>query len=71
MERHPTMTVGWMLAMACFDLLFEGIVFGGQLELTIDILAINPQRYRTHRLEPGSTHYFDFFAGACSVSARQ
>jgi hypothetical protein len=43
-----------MLAMDGFDLLFEGLVFGGQLPLAIDILALDPQCFRTHGLDPSS-----------------
>ena len=44
----------------------EGLIFGGLLQLTIDVLAIKPQCCRTHGLDPGATDYFDFFCRCIS-----
>jgi hypothetical protein len=56
MDRYPAMAVGWILMMDGFDLPFERVVFGGQLELTIDVLAVNSQGFSTHQLEPGAAN---------------
>ncbi len=42
LQRHTAMTIRRMLAMKRFDLLFEGLIFGRQPQVAIDVLAINP-----------------------------
>jgi len=70
-QRHPPMSIGRMLPVDGFDLLLEGLLFGGLLQRTVDVLAIKPQCCRTHGLDPGATDYFDFFAGAYPVSTHR
>ena len=61
MDGDATMTVGWMVTMHGFDLLFEGEVFCRLLRLPIDVLAIDSQSLSTDRLQSASPDYFDFF----------
>tara|TARA_Y100001954_G_C15351841_1_gene379656 strand:- start:160 stop:306 length:147 start_codon:yes stop_codon:yes gene_type:complete len=43
MNGDATMTIGWMVTMHRFDLLFEAKVFCWLLELAIDVLAADAQ----------------------------
>src|SRR5690606_35544215 len=56
MKRHTAMAVRWMLTMHRLNLLLECLVFSGLLQLAIDVLATDAQRFSTHRLDPGMSH---------------
>jgi len=43
MNSDATMTIGRMLSMHRFDLLFEGEISGWLFELPIDVLAVDAQ----------------------------
>lgn len=60
-QCDPTMTIGRMLAVHCFDLSLERQVFVGHQQPTIDVLAVDAQRLGADGLAGGLTHYFDFF----------
>lgn len=66
MQRYPPMPIGRMLAVHRFNLLFQCLIFGSLLEWAVDILAVDPQRCRTYRLDPGTTDYLDFFCRCIS-----
>jgi len=55
------MTISGMFTVNGFDLLLEYLIFGGLLQRAIDVLAVDPQRFSTDRLDPGTTDYLDFF----------
>ena len=55
------MSIGWMVMMDSFDLLFEHEVFDGLPQLTIDVFSINAQRLGADLLVLRAPHYFDFF----------
>jgi len=48
MQCDPSVSIGWMLAMHYFDLLFEGLIFARLPQFTIDVLAVYAQGLRTH-----------------------
>ena len=60
-DGNSAMTIGWMLTMNHFDLLFESQVFCGLFELSIDVLATDAQCVGTDRLQLASADYLDFF----------
>lgn len=66
MQRHPSMTIGGMLPVDRFDLLFQCLIFDRLLQAAVDVLALDPQRCRAYRFDPGATDYLDFFCRCIS-----
>lgn len=66
MQRYPSMTIGRMLPVNRFDLLFQCLIFDRLLQAAVDVLALDPQRCRAYRFDPGTTDYLDFFCRCIS-----
>jgi hypothetical protein len=61
MQRYPAMSIGRMLTMDGFNLLFERLVFGRLPGLPIDVFPMDAQRIGAERFMLRSPDYFDFF----------
>ena len=61
MQGYPAMSIGRMVTMDGFNLVFERQVFGRLPLLPIDVFPTNPQCSGAKRFLLRSPHYFDFF----------
>ena len=61
MQGYPAMSIGGMVTMDGFNLVFECQVFDRLPLLTIDVFPTNAQRIGAERFMLRSPHYFDFF----------
>lgn len=61
MQRYPAMSIGRMLTMYGFNLLFESQVFARLPSLPINVFSIDAQRSGTERFTLRLPYYFDFF----------
>ena len=61
MQGYPAMSVGGMVTMDGFNLLFECPVFGRLPWLPIDVFPTNAQRIGAKRFLLRLPHHFDFF----------
>ncbi len=66
MQRYPSMTIGRMLPVNRFDLLFQCLIFDRLLQAAVDVLALDPQRCRAYQVDPSATDYLDFFCRCIS-----
>ncbi len=66
-QSDPAMSIGGMVTMDGFNLVFERQVFGRLPLLTIDVFPTNAQRIGAEAFMLRSPHYFDFFERALSA----